>query len=108
MTTTYNYNALGDRSWNGNVFERSGEHAVLDLRVRPARAAEDTGASGPECNWSESHESFRPMLWESCACRRLTTWLQVEKVRALSSAPLLRPMRVTSSAESVCKSAVEW
>ena len=68
---------------------------ALDRPLRLGGVA-PTVESGPECNWSESHRSFKPMLWESCACRRLTTWLQVEKVRALSSAPVLRPMRVTS------------
>lgn len=52
--------------------------------------------SGPECSWSESHKSLSPMQWVSCACSRLTVWLQGLKVRDLSSTPVSRAILETS------------
>src|SRR6266446_307747 len=52
--------------------------------------------SGPECSWSESHKSLSPTQWVSCACSRLTVWLQGLKVRDLSSTPVSRAILETS------------
>src|SRR6266478_6459554 len=57
---------------------------ALESPLRLGALAPRTLDRAPECNCSESHKSFRPMLWVNCAYTRLTTWHQGLKVRDLS------------------------
>src|SRR2546430_11269835 len=66
---------------------------ALDNPLRLGGVAPRIALSAPRCKWSESHTSLSPMLWESCASKSDTTWLQGEKL--LESTPHSRANRGT-------------